>query len=134
MRLANTQPSAQPAIKLLASQAIHVEDSPAVSPDPSCRARAGKSTLAFQLGFAAADNTLDIALVHFKTRQPLMDEFLFEPLDPGQVCGNVEMTAYSMRLMDQIYAPFRDVFHTARQKQDPVLVMSLEEVVDVARP
>ncbi|WP_122672340.1 hypothetical protein [Pseudomonas viridiflava] len=128
MRLANTQLSAQPAIKLLASQAMHVEDSPAVSPDPSCRARAGKSTLAFQLGFAAADNTLDIALVHFKTRQTLTDDFLFEPLDPGQICGNVEVTLYSMHLMAQVYAPFREVFHTALRKQDPALVMSVEEV------
>ncbi|WP_249583399.1 hypothetical protein [Pseudomonas viridiflava] len=134
MRLASAQPSAQAAITLLASQAMLIEDLLADSSDESCKARACKSTLAFQLGFVAADRTLDIALVHFKTCQTLTDKFLFEPLDPGQVCGNVEVTAYSMGLMDQIYAPFRDVFHTARQKQDPVLVMSIEEVVDVAQP
>lgn len=134
MRLASAQPAAQAAIKLLASQALRVEDFLADSNDQSGKAREGKSTFAFQLGFIAADRTLDMALVHFQTRQALTDGFLFEQIDPGQIFGNIEVSAYSMSLMEQVYAPFRDVFHSARQKQDPVLVMSIEEVSHVAQP
>ncbi len=39
-----------------------------------------------------------------------------------------------MSLMEQVYAPFRDAFHSARQKQNPVLVMPIEEVSHVAQP
>ena len=134
MRLASAQPAAQAAIKLLASQALRVEDFLADSNDQSGKAREGKSTFAFQLGFIAAGRTLDMALVHFQTRQALTDGFLFEQIDPGQIVGNIEVSAYSMSLMEQVYAPFRNVFHSARQKQDPVLVMSIEEVSHVAQP
>lgn len=129
MQLAN----AQPAIKLLASQAMHVEDPPPDSNDPSRRTRAGQSTVALQVGFVTADRTLDLALVHFKTRQTLTGAFLFKQIEPGQILRNVEVTVYSMQLMDQVYAPFREVFHTARLKQDPSLTLSLEEVAHVAQ-
>ncbi|MEE4708336.1 hypothetical protein V2K55_21815 [Pseudomonas alliivorans] len=133
MQLANAQSSARPAIKLLASQAMHVEDPPPDSNDPSRRTRAGQSTVALQVGFVTADRTLDLALVHFKTRQTLTGAFLFKQIEPGQILGNVEVTVYSMQLMDQVYAPFREVFHTARLKQDPSLTLSLEEVAHVAQ-
>lgn len=131
--LTRTEAFMQPAIKLLASQAMHVEDPPPDSNDPSRRTRAGQSTLALQVGFVTADRTLDLALVHFKTRQTLTGEFLFKQIEPGQILGNVEVTVYSMQLMDQVYAPFREVFHTARLKQDPSLTLSLGEVAHVAQ-
>ncbi|QHF01589.1 hypothetical protein N015_03815 [Pseudomonas asturiensis] len=130
VRQACLQPQDYPALDVLGRHAMHVQ---IAGPERSIDALAPdspKSTtaVALQLGHVTADGALNLTQLHFTTRQPLTAGFLFDALEPGMMCGNVEVTVYSMRLMDQVYTPFREAFAAALQDRRAALVLSLEEV------
>ncbi|SHN08204.1 hypothetical protein SAMN05216593_10785 [Pseudomonas asturiensis] len=130
LRQASLQPQEYPAIDLLGRHSMHVQLSgPESSIDP-VEPDLPRSTTAvvLQLGYVSVDGGLNLTQLHFTTRQPLTAGFLFDALEPGMICGNVEVTVYSMRLMDQVYAPFREAFDTALRDRRAELILSIEEV------
>jgi hypothetical protein len=85
------------------------------------------TTVALQLGFVGPMSTLTLIQLNFTSHQPLKADFLFEPIVPNDIVGNVELTFYSMQLMDLLYAQFREKFDTALKDRRSELVCPLKE-------
>jgi len=114
----------QEAIHLLSSQARAINAAAPSLLDPTSQPDQTQ-TVALQIGFVGNHRNLTLAQLYFTTRQPLTSGFLFETLASNEMCGNVELTCYSMRLMDQVYAQFRDTFDASLSARRPLLSMRL---------
>jgi hypothetical protein len=108
----------QRAVSLFAEQVLH-SNGDANSPN---------TTVAVQLGFVGPMSTLTLIQLNFTSHQPLKADFLFEPIVPNDIVGNVELTFYSMQLMDWVYAQFREKFAIALKDRRSELVCPLKEV------
>ncbi|MEX6662599.1 hypothetical protein [Pseudomonas sp. W2-17] len=110
---------AQPAFDLLAAQVL----------EPKATAIPGEirneQKVVMQIAFLDENSTLSVVLVTFTHRLPLTNDFLFEPLQPGDIIGNVELRFYSLRLMDLVYSPFRQKISQALEDRRPTLVSAL---------
>ncbi|KPZ12939.1 hypothetical protein [Pseudomonas syringae group genomosp. 3] len=122
LRKACTQPYGKPAIRLLASQALEHEE------DQAGRAQ---TVVAVQAGFVDEQHNLTLVQLHFVTRQPLSDGFLFDLLDPANMVGNISLTVYSLQLMDLVYLQSRDKISSALATRRAGLIEMLIEVSDV---
>ena len=98
---------------LLASQALYVH---AADGEPT------QTTVVLQAGFVDSNGRLALAVIMLSTTQSLASDFLFEPLQSGHLVGNVEVTVYSMRLMENVYVQFRSAFDTALADRRAALV------------
>lgn len=111
---------AQPAFDLLAAQVL----------EPMTTAIPGEirieQKVAMQIAFLDESAALSVVLVTFTHRFPLKNDFLFEPLLPADIIGNVELRFYSLRLMDLVYSPFRQKISQALEDRRPHLVSALE--------
>lgn len=131
VRKAWAQTPGKKAVRLLNSQVLAVS---AAAHDPlevGSESRQGKVTVALQIGYVGAHRNLGLAQLYFTTRQSLTSGFLFETLAPDEVCGNIELTCYSMRLMDQVYAQFREAFDVSLSARRAVLLKRFEGAADV---
>lgn len=108
----------QPALELLAGQALEPV------PVTSSESHNGQRVL-LQFGFLGADSVLSVALVTLTHRVPLKKDFLFEPLQPVNIVGNVELRFYSLRLMDLVYSPLREKVSQALDERRATLVCPL---------
>ncbi|MGV8918261.1 MAG: hypothetical protein ACOH2R_10765 [Pseudomonas sp.] len=86
----------QHAISLFARQAIQ------------CSADNESRAVVIQLGFTGPMSTLILIRVSFTTRQFLTPTFLFDPVTPQDIVGNVDLTFYSMELRGELYSLFRE--------------------------
>jgi hypothetical protein len=84
-----------------------------------------------QLGFVGPLSTLTLIQLNFTSRQSLKGDFLFQAIVPDDIVGNVELTFYSMQLMDQLYTQFREKFDAALKDRRSALVCPLKEIGDV---
>ena len=92
------------ALKLLASQTLQIDTG---------QDRPARTTLVLQIGFVDAFGGMSLALIYLNTYQPLTPGLVFEPLEAGHLLGNIDVTVYSMRLLDQVYGQFRAAFDNA---------------------
>jgi hypothetical protein len=123
LRKACAQPYGNQAIRLLAGQVIEQEA------DQGGRAQ---TVVALQTGFFDEQHNLALVQLHFVTRQPLSDGFLFDVLEPASTVGNISLTFYSLHLMDLVYLQFRDTISSALATRRAGLIETLEEVSDTA--
>ncbi|MBI6854134.1 hypothetical protein YA0002_15260 [Pseudomonas cichorii] len=124
----------QRAIKLLADQTLSVDPvALELVPAPlDAKPEPVATRVALQLAFVGpAANELVLVQIHFTTLQALTPAFLFEPIDPLKVVGNVELGFYSMRLVDAIYSQFREKFDVALKEKRPLFIEPLKGVPDV---
>lgn len=122
LRKACTPPSGNRAIQLLANQALeHGTD----------QVGQVQSLVALQAGLVDERNNLTLVQLHFVTRQPLSDGFLFDVLEPANTVGNISLTFYSLHLMDLVYLQFRDKISSALATRRVSLIEKLIEVSDV---
>ncbi|WP_397450114.1 hypothetical protein [Pseudomonas sp. NA-150] len=117
----------QPAIGLLAQQVLQSTIAPVLNQPQAM-------TVALQLGLVGPGATLTLVQIKFVSHQRLTPGFLFEPLIPASIVGNVELSFYSMQLMDLAYSPFRETFETALEGLRSNLVCPLQEVDDIHLP
>lgn len=110
----------QPAVSLLSEQVLQRSET-----------ESGLTTVALQLGFVGPMSTLSLVQLNFTSRQPLKADFLFQPMVPNDVVGNVGLTFYSMQLVDRAYAQFRGHFNAALTQRRPALVCPLKGIDDV---
>ncbi|AKT28813.1 hypothetical protein RYA05_25490 [Pseudomonas syringae pv. actinidiae] len=123
LRKACETPSSNRAIRLLASQVLEHET------DQAGRAQ---TVVAVQTGFVDEQHNLALLQLHFVTRQPLSDDFMFDVLEPASAVGNIDLTFYSLHLMDLVYLQFRDTISSALATRRVGLIETLEEVPDTA--
>ncbi|SDW93961.1 hypothetical protein SAMN05444064_10943 [Pseudomonas syringae] len=122
LRKACTQPSGSRAIRLLAGQALQHEN------DQAGRAQ---TVVAVQTGFVDEQHNLTLVQLHFVTRQPLSDGFLFDVLEHANMVGNISLTFYALHLMDLVYLQSRDKISSALATRRAGLIETLIEVSDV---
>ncbi|MFA0996267.1 MULTISPECIES: hypothetical protein [Pseudomonas syringae group] len=119
LRKACAQPYGNQAIRLLAGQVLEQEA------DQAGRAQ---TVVAVQTGFVDEQHNLALVQLHFVTRQPLSDGFLFDVLEPASTVGNISLTFYSLNLMDLVYLQFRDQISSALASKRAGLIETLAEV------
>ncbi|KPC35518.1 Uncharacterized protein ABJ99_3928 [Pseudomonas syringae pv. cilantro] len=121
LRKACTPPCASQAIRLLAGQVLgHEAD----------QAGCSQTVVAVQTGFIDEQHNLTLVQLHFVTRQPLSNGFLFDALEPAMVRGNIDLTFYSLHLMDHVYLQFREKISSALATRRAGLIETLVEVHD----
>lgn len=122
LRKACTQPSGSRAVRLLAGQVLEQE---------ADHAGGAQTVVAVQTGFIDEQRNLTLVQLHFVTRQPLSDGFLFDVLEPANTVGNISLTFYSLHLMDLVYLQSRDKISSALATRRAGLIETLAEVPDV---
>ncbi|QQN28175.1 hypothetical protein [Pseudomonas syringae group genomosp. 3] len=121
LRQTCAKPSGNPAIRLLVGQVLEQ------GADHVGRAQ---TVVAVQTGFIDEQHNLTLVQLHFVTRQPLSDGFLFDVLEPASTVGNIGLTFYSLHLMDLVYLQFRDKISSALATRRAGLIETLLEVAD----
>lgn len=122
LRKACTQPSGSRAVRLLAGQVLEQE---------ADHAGGAQTVVAVQTGFIDEQRNLTLVQLHFVTRQPLSDGFLFDVLEPASTVGNISLTFYALHLMDLVYLQSRDKISSALATRRAGLIETLTEVSDV---
>lgn len=89
----------QPAIEMLSLHVLQTETDEQES---------GAQRVGVQFCVAGPTSSLEVAVLTFTHRTSLPADFLFNQLAPADLVGNVEMSFYSMRLMELVYASFRE--------------------------
>lgn len=92
----------QPAVEMLS---LHVLET---RTDEQELVLQGAQRVGVQFCVAGPTSSLELAILTFTHRTSLPANFLFSQLAPADVVGNVEMSFYSMRLMELVYVPFRE--------------------------
>ncbi|MBX8609912.1 hypothetical protein K5D65_22230 [Pseudomonas cichorii] len=124
----------QRAIELLAAQTLSVDPHGVVIVPgaPDAVPKSVTTRVALQLAFVgSAGDEMVLVQIHFTTLQALTPAYLFEPIDPLQVVGNVALDFYSMRLVDVIYSQFRERFDVALKEKRPLFIEPLKGERDV---
>lgn len=126
IRDASLQVPDNPAIAVLAEQVVQIPPGVPEIQDQSLSDEKAQTTLALQVGLVTADGTLILTQLHFNTHQALTSSFLFEVIEREHILSNVDISVYSMQLMDWQYALFREQLDNALKDRRPALVKVLE--------
>ncbi|OUM05600.1 hypothetical protein BW686_19775 [Pseudomonas syringae] len=116
MSQAGAQPSNSQALRLLSDNVLQ---------STSHGAEQTQTTLTLQVGLVDSRFNLTLAQLHLVTGQSLTPDFLFEPIEPESLKGNISLTFYSMQLMPQTYAQYRDLIDQALSNRRPALIEPL---------
>ncbi|SEQ81714.1 hypothetical protein SAMN03159444_02527 [Pseudomonas sp. NFACC02] len=114
----------QPAVAMLNRQVIETSFE-----DPASGVSERK--IALQLAVFEPTTGLGLMVLSFTTRQPSSAELLVEVFNPEEVRGNIEMAFYSARVMEIVYAQFREKINQALNDRRAGLIYTLQEVRDV---
>jgi hypothetical protein len=86
--------------------------------------------IGLQFAYCGPTSGLNLVVLSLKTRQSLKSGFLIEVLDPKAVVGNVEVTYYSVEMLERIYGPLRASIGRALEERRVIMISPLQEVAD----
>ena len=117
----------QPAVEMLTP---HIID-----PVPTCLAWGQKAPvpehrIGLQFAYCGPTSGLNLVVLWLKTRQSLSSGFLIDPLDPKAVVGNVQVTYYSVEMLERVYGPLRASIGRALEERRVIMISPLQEVAD----